>query len=169
MIRRALFFFLMIRRPPRSTLFPYTTLFRSGSGRRHRSRKRCRDGSRFEGGRIVGQEHGTRSQVRFGKGGEAERKQVREDTRCRVESDELGGRSLLMRWESSPPSRACGANPRRAKPKQDARNPKTRKDPKNSVNTQAQNDPKHKPLATTQTRHSPKHNPNLAARTPCPV
>src|SRR2546430_5767233 len=34
-----LFFFLMIRRPPRSTLFPYTTLFRStafqrrGSGR----------------------------------------------------------------------------------------------------------------------------------------
>src|SRR3712207_8707203 len=33
------FFFLMIRRPPRSTLFPYTTLFRSGverqSGLRH--------------------------------------------------------------------------------------------------------------------------------------
>src|SRR2546430_14907083 len=32
------FFFLMIRRPPRSTLFPYTTLFRSlhdaGNGRR---------------------------------------------------------------------------------------------------------------------------------------
>src|SRR5689334_23542337 len=26
-----LLFFLMIRRPPRSTLFPYTTLFRSGS------------------------------------------------------------------------------------------------------------------------------------------
>src|SRR2546427_7786557 len=26
------FFFLMIRRPPRSTLFPYTTLFRSRSG-----------------------------------------------------------------------------------------------------------------------------------------
>src|SRR3712207_7755167 len=31
---RFVFFFLMIRRPPRSTLFPYTTLFRScrGSG-----------------------------------------------------------------------------------------------------------------------------------------
>src|SRR5690242_21961236 len=28
------FFFLMIRRPPRSTLFPYTTLFRSAVGRR---------------------------------------------------------------------------------------------------------------------------------------
>src|SRR4051812_49742304 len=30
------FFFLMIRRPPRSTLFPYTTLFRSGPQRHHR-------------------------------------------------------------------------------------------------------------------------------------
>src|SRR2546422_1736657 len=28
-----IFFFLMIRRPPRSTLFPYTTLFRSGAPR----------------------------------------------------------------------------------------------------------------------------------------
>src|ERR1039458_10047541 len=26
---RSIYFFLMIRRPPRSTLFPYTTLFRS--------------------------------------------------------------------------------------------------------------------------------------------
>src|SRR3712207_7079595 len=40
------FFFLMIRRPPRSTLFPYTTLFRSAparprsaSARRRRSRR----------------------------------------------------------------------------------------------------------------------------------
>src|SRR6266704_3490663 len=47
------FFFLMIRRPPRSTLFPYTTLFRSahrtGAGRpqwtvrRRRTRHRTRD------------------------------------------------------------------------------------------------------------------------------
>src|SRR5690348_17784644 len=29
-----LLFFLMIRRPPRSTLFPYTTLFRSQAGSR---------------------------------------------------------------------------------------------------------------------------------------
>src|SRR3712207_9410211 len=29
-MRCSLLFFLMIRRPPRSTLFPYTTLFRSG-------------------------------------------------------------------------------------------------------------------------------------------
>src|SRR5687767_15537327 len=33
-----LFFFLMIRRPPRSTLFPYTTLFRSRRDRRERER-----------------------------------------------------------------------------------------------------------------------------------
>src|SRR2546422_8200446 len=31
-----LFFFLMIRRPPRSTLFPYTTLFRSLRGKQLR-------------------------------------------------------------------------------------------------------------------------------------
>src|SRR5256885_11870731 len=33
-INITLFFFLMIRRPPRSTLFPYTTLFRSPSSYR---------------------------------------------------------------------------------------------------------------------------------------
>src|SRR2546425_9195001 len=35
-----LFFFLMIRRPPRSTLFPYTTLFRSQVRQDHRLRRR---------------------------------------------------------------------------------------------------------------------------------
>src|SRR2546422_4322933 len=38
------FFFLMIRRPPRSTLFPYTTLFRSHEGHLsliHRARQDC--------------------------------------------------------------------------------------------------------------------------------
>src|SRR6266571_8584274 len=35
------FFFLVIRRPPRSTLFPYTTLFRSRrDGRRQGTRRR---------------------------------------------------------------------------------------------------------------------------------
>src|SRR6266403_2875274 len=40
-----LFFFLMIRRPPRSTLFPYTTLFRSARplrGPRGRGQPRAR-------------------------------------------------------------------------------------------------------------------------------
>src|SRR3712207_6977953 len=32
-------FFLMIRRPPRSTLFPYTTLFRSSLGRQRRGHR----------------------------------------------------------------------------------------------------------------------------------
>src|SRR5260370_24761599 len=51
---RFFFFFLMIRRPPRSTLFPYTTLFRSSplcpddwdtdiSGRRYRTRSRSEE------------------------------------------------------------------------------------------------------------------------------
>src|SRR2546425_12033681 len=34
------FFFLMIRRPPRSTLFPYTTLFRSRSSSTSKDRSR---------------------------------------------------------------------------------------------------------------------------------
>src|SRR3989440_2799406 len=50
--RYVVFFFLMIRRPPRSTLFPYTTLFRSshrargafGPERRRARRGRCRSG-----------------------------------------------------------------------------------------------------------------------------
>src|SRR5258708_10355529 len=37
------FFFLMIRRPPRSTLFPYTTLFRSRCFRCNRSYRRSGD------------------------------------------------------------------------------------------------------------------------------
>src|SRR3712207_9221673 len=36
------FFFLMIRRPPRSTLFPYTTLFRSPRRPAHEPRARPR-------------------------------------------------------------------------------------------------------------------------------
>src|SRR6267143_4528596 len=62
----ASFFFLMIRRPPRSTLFPYTTLFRPGAcchprppptddgdplPRGHRSR--FRHGLRLFGGRAI--------------------------------------------------------------------------------------------------------------------
>src|SRR5436305_7781299 len=40
------FFFLMIRRPPRSTLFPYTTLFRSEDRKRNAcDRRGIRDGT----------------------------------------------------------------------------------------------------------------------------
>src|SRR5260221_6056013 len=41
-VRFLFFFFLMIRRPPRSTLFPYTTLFRS------ECRARCEPAARTQ-------------------------------------------------------------------------------------------------------------------------
>ena len=47
------FFFLMIRRPPRSTLFPYTTLFRSdveGNGSRDVDGEHASDVGAFEEG-----------------------------------------------------------------------------------------------------------------------
>src|SRR5436190_3437156 len=40
----------MIRRPPRSTLFPYTTLFRSADTRPHRQRRLCASRRRPPGG-----------------------------------------------------------------------------------------------------------------------
>src|SRR5256885_15817161 len=43
-----LFFFLMIRRPPRSTLFPYTTLFRSCVAGRHHRQNGSNAGNRRE-------------------------------------------------------------------------------------------------------------------------
>src|SRR3954465_16089689 len=39
--RGSFFFFLMIRRPPRSTLFPYTTLFRSRAAAHGRTAPSC--------------------------------------------------------------------------------------------------------------------------------
>src|SRR5689334_24433805 len=53
----------MIRRPPRSTLFPYTTLFRSGEERR---RVRLpRDRARARGGRRVHVDLGDRKSTRL--------------------------------------------------------------------------------------------------------
>src|SRR5438270_8853280 len=55
------FFFLMIRRPPRSTLFPYTTLFRSwparSTGRSDRSRRYILAGCSCGRGRGRSEEH----------------------------------------------------------------------------------------------------------------
>src|SRR5689334_24165496 len=61
-----LFFFLMIRRPPRSTLFPYTTLFRSCQQRvAHRLQVRGRrDPAREDGRRQPGQLDGRRVGLR---------------------------------------------------------------------------------------------------------
>src|SRR5437899_8536428 len=44
------FFFLVIRRPPRSTLFPYTTLFRSAHRRDHEYRASPSRRPRHDGG-----------------------------------------------------------------------------------------------------------------------
>src|SRR5690348_18507463 len=50
------FFFLMIRRPPRSTLFPYTTLFRSAHLDRARAQAlELRDGGMDRGGHVGGE------------------------------------------------------------------------------------------------------------------
>src|SRR5882724_13219690 len=43
------FFFLMIRRPPRSTLFPYTTLFRSTANIANAKRAPWKSGAPFQG------------------------------------------------------------------------------------------------------------------------
>src|SRR5260221_6198609 len=53
----SLFFFLMIRRPPRSTLFPYTTLFRSGAAPGGAGRPAC---GRAHAGRRGGDRKSTR-------------------------------------------------------------------------------------------------------------
>src|SRR5574341_2115163 len=50
------FFFLMIRRPPRSTLFPYTTLFRSRGASEWRCR-RCRRPGRTRPRSLRSEEH----------------------------------------------------------------------------------------------------------------
>src|SRR6266704_3701175 len=65
------FFFLMIRQQPRSTLFPYTTLFRSRPGQRPqdhprhglRARPRMVQGRHRGGGRS--EEHTSELQSRF--------------------------------------------------------------------------------------------------------
>src|SRR3712207_6966084 len=72
------FFFLMIRRPPRSTLFPYTTLFRSdGHGR---ALAAVRDEEEEEPVREL---------------------DVEEDVRCgHAAARRLSGRARASRWQS---------------------------------------------------------------------
>src|SRR5208283_6110635 len=49
------FFCLLLRRPPRSTLFPYTTLFRSAAGRAPQAA--LRPGGPRARGRVRSEEH----------------------------------------------------------------------------------------------------------------
>src|SRR3712207_7611999 len=57
-------FFLMIRRPPRSTLFPYTTLFRSALGD-HRIQAGRLDGAGILDGRDHGDDLGAVAMARL--------------------------------------------------------------------------------------------------------
>src|SRR6266849_9619618 len=52
------FFFLMIRRPPRSTLFPYTTLFRPGAHSRQRRKAHPAPDAAADGGAPQGAREG---------------------------------------------------------------------------------------------------------------
>src|SRR5208282_862909 len=65
------FFFLMIRRPPRSTLFPYTTLFRSGDRRDRVARNR-----QAHRGARANDHIGRRRHVPFAKGRRIDPKQA---------------------------------------------------------------------------------------------
>src|SRR3989442_9080623 len=59
------FFFLMIRRPPRSTLFPYTTLFRSPRAQgRAPDRGLLRNRRERDRGRLRSEEHTSELQSR---------------------------------------------------------------------------------------------------------
>src|SRR2546430_17600478 len=66
----SLYFFLMIRRPPRSTLFPYTTLFRSAL---HAARAAVRDDQHV----VIGQVRDAR-EVRERDGRERDAQVVRQ-------------------------------------------------------------------------------------------
>src|SRR2546430_13012284 len=85
------FFFLMIRRPPRSTLFPYTTLFRSRGGRFVRAEFLLPAWiARAENGRGHGREPGDRrGGGRLGDGGG-------EETRSEEHTSELQSQSNLV-------------------------------------------------------------------------
>src|SRR3712207_8549474 len=84
--------FLMIRRPPRSTLFPYTTLFRSRPGVRDRRSRRVREGvSRGQGRAGGGEDRGPHSAA------PQEGAQGRPDpTRSEEHTSELQSRQYLV-------------------------------------------------------------------------
>src|SRR3712207_7952601 len=97
----------MIRRPPRSTLFPYTTLFRSETGRVRKDRfgealraLRARQGRR-QGHGVVGERRDARrvgaeaAPIAFGEGVEAASVRSREP-RSEEHTSELQSRQYLV-------------------------------------------------------------------------
>src|SRR3712207_8093462 len=78
--RKSLFFFLMIRRPPRSTLFPYTTLFRSVR-RRLDHVDRAEQPSDAPAGHRVGLRHAVEDDAAVGELRDEHRHRDRKSTR----------------------------------------------------------------------------------------
>src|SRR3712207_8597733 len=86
----------MIRRPPRSTLFPYTTLFRS-QVELERGRRPRRDGEDKPRGRADGEQHerGPRLRAPKGRGGLRPRPRSEEHTSELQSRQYLASRLLL--------------------------------------------------------------------------
>src|SRR5688572_31515836 len=90
-----LVFFLMIRRPPRSTLFPYTTLFRSPAAE-------GRGGVRLRGGAEVG---GRRDLARRRAGRD------RKSTRLNSSHSQISYAVFCLKKKKTGGPACCGANP----------------------------------------------------------
>src|SRR3712207_9114876 len=103
-----LFFFLMIRRPPRSTLFPYTTLFRS-RGLRYREVERIpQSASRF----------GLQAETRLHEGGVASNRgsalpRDRKSTRLNSSHANISYAVFCLKKKKTPTTNIC----RTSKPK----------------------------------------------------
>src|SRR3712207_8227801 len=95
------FFFLMIRRPPRSTLFPYTTLFRSRRRSRDRDR-RLRARRRPPGGNLRRTRDGTPASILRTKRGVAPPRRSEEHTSELQSRQYLVCRLLLEKKKNKP-------------------------------------------------------------------
>src|SRR2546422_8064375 len=97
------FFFLMIRRPPRSTLFPYTTLFRSPlpAPRTQSIRTRRDEGESARGGEGGEQARPDR-QVQGAEGGALEGEDACQELVGEPGAGLLGGARRLGGWAARP-------------------------------------------------------------------
>src|SRR3712207_7368129 len=87
-------FFLMIRRPPRSTLFPYTTLFRSELGGHCGITLRHRHIAHAHGRQIVVDDRG--DALLIGEGAVLRGAQIDHELRSEEHTSELQSRQYLV-------------------------------------------------------------------------